>query len=258
MSSSCWGVIMANNMDMPFELLSPQEQQNKILDLLRPLAPVKSEKYKKIRVGSPGDGGYVQLDDFKNISHAFSFGISDNDSWDLEVAKRGIPVEQFDHSIDCAPSSHPLLNFHKKMIATAAGPDTATLPDLVREFSKKTTPDLLLNIDIEGAEWDVFDDASSADLNKFAQICCEFHNLENLSHPGFFPKAKRVFDKLSENFVVVHVHGNNCCGIRNVHNISLPCVIEFTFANKTATPHLRAGKCFRQFWITQTFPMSRI
>src|SRR5258708_3889681 len=78
----------------PFELLSSFEQQKEILDLIRLLEPHKASDCRKIRVGCLGDGGYVQLDDLKNVTRAFSFGIGNNDQWDLAIAKRGVPVEQ--------------------------------------------------------------------------------------------------------------------------------------------------------------------
>ncbi len=207
-------------------------QQRAIRDVLRHLEPKKVVGFEKKRVGSPGDGGYVQIDDLEGIRHAFSFGVSDNDSWDLAMAEAGVPVEQFDHSIERAPSSHPLLRFHRKMISADATDETATLPDLVATYSTSSDPDLILKIDIEGCEWDVFDRASDAVLSKFTQIMCEFHDLSRLIDPEFQARAMRVLTKLVATFAPVHVHGNNCCGLSNVANIPLPDVLEITFANR--------------------------
>jgi hypothetical protein len=216
----------------PFELLSPFEQQKEILDLIRLLEPHKASDCRKIRIGSHGDGGYVQLDDLKHVTRAFSFGIADNDQWDLAIAKRGVPVEQFDPSIEKAPSSHSLLHFHRKMVAGFSAEGTVTLESLVNQYSAGKAPELLLNCDIEGGEWDVFDSTPSSALSKFTQIICEFHGMSNLSNPNFFPKAKRVFTKIHEHFAVVHVHANNFAPIASSHNIPLPNVIEVTFAHR--------------------------
>jgi FkbM family methyltransferase len=212
--------------------VATSSQQREILAVLRLLEPKKAVGVEKKRVGSPADGGYVQLGDLDGVGHAFSFGVSDDDSWDLAMAQAGVPVEQFDHSIERAPSDHPLLRFHRKMIAVEARNGTATLPDLVAAYSQSAEPDLVLKIDIEGAEWDVFDSASEDVLSKFTQIICEFHELSRLTEPDFRARARRVFGKLATLFAPVHVHGNNCCPLGNVANVPLPDALEITFASR--------------------------
>lgn len=214
------------------ETISSPALQREIVDVLRLLEPKAVADFQKVRVGSAGDGGYVQIDDLHGVSHALSFGISDNDDWDLELAKAGIPVEQFDHTIEKAPSSHALLHFHRKMISVEATPQSATLPDLVAQHSKSDNPDVILKIDIEGCEWDVFDRASDEVLSKLSQIVCEFHDLSDLRNPLFRARAARVFGKLARHFAPVHVHGNNVAGLHNVANIPVPDVLEVTFANR--------------------------
>jgi hypothetical protein len=215
------------------ETASSPAQQSEILSVLRLLEPKQIVDHKKVRVGSYGDGGYVQIDDHVGISHALSFGVADNDSWDAAMAKAGIPVEQFDHSIENAPSTHPLLHFHREMISVEARGGTATLPDLVTRYSKLDAPDLILKIDIEGCEWDVFDHATDAALSKLAQIICEFHDLSHLINPVFGARARRVFEKLDRYFAPVHVHANNNGRICNIANIPLPDILEITFASRS-------------------------
>jgi Methyltransferase FkbM domain len=225
------------------ERLSP-ELQPEITTILRLLEPKKATDYVKIRVGTHGDGGYVQLDDLEGISRAFSFGVADNDDWDLAIARRGIPVEQFDHSIKRAPSTHPLLHFHRKMISVNSAVETAAIPDLAVAHSKLTKPDLILKMDIENSEWDVLDHTPEAVLSKFAQIVCEFHNLSHLTNSLFRARARRVFEKLHKHFAPIHVHGNNCCGIISVCNISLPDLLEVTFANRARYSFVECNEIF--------------
>lgn len=214
------------------ETVSSPALQREITAALRILEPKAVADFQKIRVGSAGDGGYVQLDDLQGVSHALSFGISDNDDWDLAIANAGIPVEQFDHSVEKAPSSHALLHFHRKMIAVEATAQSATLPDLVARHSRSDNPDVILKIDIEGCEWDVFDHASDEVLSKLSQIICEFHDLSHLTNPAFRARATRVFEKLARHFAPIHIHGNNFASFCNVANIPLPDVLEITFASR--------------------------
>jgi hypothetical protein len=118
------------------------------------------------------------------------------------------------------------------------------MPDLVAEHSKCAAPDLILKMDIENGEWDIFDHAPEAVLTKFAQIVCEFHNLSHLTSSIFRARARRVFEKLDKYFAPVHVHGNNCCGIVNVCNIALPDLLEVTFASRTRYSFSESNETF--------------
>ncbi|MGX8009145.1 hypothetical protein ACVDG8_009075 [Mesorhizobium sp. ORM8.1] len=54
------------------------------------LSPMAVTGVSKIRIGSQTDGGYVMLDDFVGVDGALSFGINDEDSWDVDIANRGL------------------------------------------------------------------------------------------------------------------------------------------------------------------------
>ncbi|MFZ3328090.1 MAG: FkbM family methyltransferase [Methylocella sp.] len=231
-------------------------QQGEILAVLRLLEPKKVIDYEKIRVGSAGDGGYVQIDHLEGISRAFSFGVSDNDSWDLAMAKAGIPVEQFDHAIEKAPSDHPLLRFHRKMLSADATAQTVTLGDLAAQYSKVGAPDLIVKIDIEGCEWEVFDRATDAVLSRLAQVVCEFHDLSHLTAPAFRARARRVFEKLDKHFGPVNVHGNNCGRLSNVSKIPLPDVLEVTFASRGRYSLTETNEVFPTSLDTPNYPDS--
>lgn len=148
------------------------------------------------------------------------------------MAQAGVPVEQFDHSIEKAPPTHPLLNFHRKMITLETSESTASLPDLIGQFSNEGA-DLILKMYIEGWEWDVLDAADDEELSKLAQILCEFHHLSRLDRPDFGARTRRVFEKLSRQFAPVHIHANNCGAICNVMNVPMPDFIEVTFVSRS-------------------------
>ena len=210
---------------------SPAAQQE-ILEALRLLEPHRAIGFDKVRVGSSRDGGYVQIDDPAGIVHALSFGISDNDSWDLAMAGKGVPVDQFDFSVDAAPSTHPLLKFHKLRISAERGEGLATLPDLVALHSRGPGPDIILKMDIEGAEWDVLAECDAASLGRIAQILCEFHDLSRLVEPEFRGRVVKGLRNLAAQFAAVHVHGNNCADMYVVENVPIPDVIEMAFVNR--------------------------
>ena len=207
--------------------------QNQIRFLLRLLRPVKIDEFDKIRVGSEFDGGYIQLDDYKRLSLALSLGIGNNDDWDLATASKGVPVKQFDYAIDRAPSNHSLLEFKCKKISGIKSSDAVTLPELVAQHADRDHPNIILKIDIEGEEWDVFDHVDNTTLARIAQIVCEFHYLHKLHDPQFYDTALRVFKKLHDLFVVFHVHANNFGSIVNIGNVAIPQTLEISFANRS-------------------------
>lgn len=215
------------------EAAGSSEMQAEIVDILRLLPPHRAIGRRKTRVGSPGDGGYVQIDDIEGVAHALSFGVRDDDSWDLAMAMAGIPVEQFDHSVERAPSVHPLLAFHRKMIATQRSTQTATLEELIALHSKGERPDVILKTDIEGCEWDVLDATPESSLAKLTQILAEFHDFSQLGDIRFRARARRVFQKLSSHFALVHVHGNNCAPMACTANVFIPDVLEMSFVNRS-------------------------
>lgn len=206
--------------------------QADVLRALRPLRPMTPTGKAKIRLGDAGDGGYVCLDDFEGLACGFSFGVNDNDTWDLQMAQRGLRVLQFDHTVARAPSSHPLLVFHKTRIAAAPAPGCATLPALIAENTGAGAPDILLKCDIEGDEWDMIDQCPAETLERCAQILIEFHDLDQLAQERFRARAERVFAKIDASFFLAHVHANNCTPLCNVANIALPSTVEMTFVNR--------------------------
>src|SRR5260370_5278381 len=208
--------------------------QNEIKNTLRLLRPHAVKGFCKARFGSAHDGGYILLDDFRGVDTAFSFGIEQNVSWDVDVAKRGVTVYQFDHTVDAPITDNPRLIFARKRIFTEAGPESESLPSLVQQHDKRNaTPNILLKIDIENHECAVFDTTPPAILSRFSQIVGEFHYLQGLSDIQWRRLVTRVLEKLSDSYAVVHVHANNFGGFSNVANIIFPNVLEITFANRS-------------------------
>lgn len=210
-----------------------KETQELIRQFFRNLAVYDVVGHNKTRIGSDGDGGYVQVEDFNGVDYALSLGINDNDDWDLDIAKKGIPVQQFDHSIDCAPSNHPLLSFYKKKITSNSNINEISLNELIKNLKYNDKPNILLKMDIEGYEWEVLETCEEELLSRITQITCEFHGFSRLLETGFYSRAVKVIEKLNRYFSVVHVHGNNAAPLCNIANIAIPDVLEISFASKS-------------------------
>ena len=92
--------------------------------------------------------------------------------------------------------------------------------------------DLILQMDIDGAEWPVLLNASSDVLRQFRIMAVEFHNLERLMDRHGFAIIKATFDRLLRDFYIVHNHPNNFAGSVRFRSLVIPRAQEITFLRK--------------------------
>ena len=204
------------------------------LDTLRMLRPRKLIGSDKIRLGRLHDGGYVMVDRLDNIEAAYSLGINDDVSWDLDVAARGVPCFQYDPTIDALPQQHPLFNWKPVWIGGDVDPSAnrETLESLIVQNGHEKSSSLILKCDIEGAEWSLLQQTPSRVLRQFRQMVFEFHNLGMLADPHHGNNVRNAFLNLTSSHYVVHVHANNFAGWQVVGGIPVPAVIELTLLRK--------------------------
>lgn len=206
--------------------------RHRVLSVVTMLRPHKVAGFSKIRLGQFFDGGYVMLDDFKSISAAYSLGINDDVSWDLDIARRGIPVFQYDHTIEHLPVSHALFHWEKKRIDGTPDDNTATIEGLVAANGHQDASELLLKCDIEGAEWLALRNMPASVLTKFRHIVVEMHNFQCLINDVDAENVRATIANLVANHAVVHVHANNNSPWVVVGGIPIPSVLEFTLARR--------------------------
>ena len=208
------------------------EASRMALNFVRLLRPHRVAGVPKIRVGHMYDGGYVMLDAFAGIEAAYSVGISDDVSWDLDIAARGIQLRQYDHTIAALPVEHALFNWEKLGVGWRPEPDRSldTIPNLLERNGHSASTGLLLKCDIEGIEWEVLSRLPSRVLGQFQQIVIEVHAQHKLRHMAFAQVACAALRNLALTHRVVHVHGNNFAPFVVVGGVPLPDVMELTFA----------------------------
>lgn len=195
-------------------------------------SPKKVVGVQKVRFGSECDGGYVMLDDFEGVSLALSFGVDINADWDMEVADRGVKVQQYDHSVHMPPAEHQNIKFFKQMItATGQEDESQSINQILRDARVTEDASVILKIDIESAEWDVLDACSVEDLSKFSQILIELHDIDRAVDPYWLLRATKVISKIRSLFDVYHVHANNWSPMAVIGNVYFPSTLEVSFAN---------------------------
>ena len=196
--------------------------------LIESLHPI-SGGMELIRLGPNGDGGYLVPDDLAGIECAFSPGVSTESGFEAALAARGMRVFLADFSVDGPAQLNAKFVFHKKYVGAVSDDTYMTLDEWTRATIPAYGGDLLLQMDIEGAEFETLLAAPPELVARFRIMVIEFHALQELFNKPFFSLASRVFRKLLQSHSVVHIHPNNCCGSVVKDELEVPRVAEITF-----------------------------
>jgi hypothetical protein len=194
------------------------------------LTPYDTQSMKKVRVGPDRDGGYIMLDDLEGSGEVLSFGIGNQIGYDLVLAQKGKRVFMYDHTIDGLPYEHPNLFFRKSGIGPSDTEDANlfTLTYHIEAEGLSERDDLILKLDVEGAEYDSILATPFEVLRMFRQVIIELHDLLRLGEPEFRQQFIQFMQKMTDCFTIVHVHGNNCRPISIVDGHVVADVIELS------------------------------
>jgi hypothetical protein len=199
----------------------------KIKKFIKNLEPVRSS-YPLIRIGSKNDGGYIIPSDFENLKSCFSPGVDTNSSFENQISEYGINCFLADYSVSSAAVQNESFHFIKKYIGAVSDEKHTTLEQWVSDQAD-SNDDLILQMDIEGCEYDVIMATPVSILKRFRILVIEFHNLERLIEPEFLRMTSLCFAKLKQDFSIVHMHPNNCMPIFDYKGVKIPPIIEITF-----------------------------
>ena len=180
-----------------------------------------------VRVGSVYDGGYLIPNDLQNISGLFSPGVAEDATFEKYFANLSVPCFLADGSISKPPIEHKYFHFTKKFLGLKNDDLNISLDTWVEENTSSN--DLILQMDIEGAEFEVLLSTKMETLNRFRIIIVEFHGMDRLITEDGFLLLTTLLSKIESNFIVSHCHPNNFCGYIEWNGITIPRVLEVTF-----------------------------
>lgn len=186
-----------------------------------------------IRMGGNYDGGYLIPDDLEGIKYSFSPGVSNIANFESDCLQRGIISFLADYSVDKPPLNLPGCRFLKKFVGAYNNDTTITLEKWISEsLPPDYSDDLMMQMDIEGAEYETLLATPDAILEKFRIILVEFHNFNQLDNKPHYNLVNATIEKIRERFEPVHLHANNYEKVANVNGVLMPNAIEVTFLRK--------------------------
>ena len=183
----------------------------------------------KIRLGRKGDGGYVICKLEGNYDCYISCGVGNEVSFDRDFLNLYKNIGKnnsfaFDGTIKHYPWIYKKdITFIKKNISNFNDNNHTNLDNLINKYDK-----IFLSIDIEGGEYPWLLSLTQDKLQKFKQICIEFHGLNDDTWGSSLSDKIKCLNKLNQTHYIMHAHGNNNSGIQN----NIPDVLELTYVNK--------------------------
>lgn len=217
--------------------------ENELKTLIQKLRPVTAD-FDLVRLGPDGDGGYLVPDDFEGIEACFSPGVGPSSGFEKSCSELGMKVFLADKSVDKPAAVDKNFSFEKKYIGGIISNDFLTLDHWVKQSRVGSESDLLLQMDIEGYEYEALYNASSGLMNRFRIMVIEFHNLHLLFSKPYFGQVSNVFEKILQSHHCVHIHPNNCCYSAKKGEIQIPTAMEFTFIRKDRITHKNYASIF--------------
>ena len=201
---------------------------DRVRNLIRSLSPVSIDQ-ELLRLGPNGDGGYMVPNDLNGIEACFSPGVGNVSGFEMDCARLGMKVFMADGSVDGSREAHDRFHFLKKFVGATTEGDFISLADWVATSLPDSKSDLLLQIDIEGYEYETILSAPSSLLQRFRIIVVEFHNLDCLFSEPIFALYAPAFSKLLSTHTCVHAHVNDRCSSTKVQGLEVFQLLEITF-----------------------------
>lgn len=200
-----------------------------ILAVLNQLRPY-SMPYLMKRYGNKiEDGGYALLKNFTEESQIiYSLGVGaivQNYLFEIEMASYGKKVFMYDDNLEKLPQHFENL-FYKKCFVSSENAF-----EHIKENGHEDEIDMLAQIDIEGAEYELISNIDSSYFKHFSQLTFEFHDLHDPTE-----EMLNVFKKINKHYYMYHIHANNHANkFDSVFGV-IPEAIEVSYIRKDKIP----------------------
>jgi len=213
--------------------VDPMSNIDRLRSLAAKLQPQQSQ-FSLVRMGAATDGGYLVPDDLEQIRACFSPGVDTFATFESDLLKSGIGSHLADFSVDQVPDGLQARSFTKKFVGANTTGHYISLQDWVEEYEPESPNDsLLLQMDVEGAEYETLLACPTNILSKFRIMVIEFHSVESWGHSDFLNIVDATFTKILNTHFIVHSHPNNAMGLVNLNGLISPRIFELTLLSRT-------------------------
>ena len=222
---------------------SSAASEDEVRAFLRTMRPVVTDK-ELIRIGSSADGGYLIPDDLEGVRYCFSPGVGPFCSFEADLASRGIESFMADYSVDGPAAQSPMFHFCKQYLGPFSDDMFITMGDWLQRSVSPNEGDLILQMDIEGSEYDVIFETPEEIWKRFRIVAIEFHDLHTIFQPMGLKLMSLCMNKLTKVFDVVHIHPNNGGRRIRTDGLEVPQLIEVTLLRKDRIGARQAANSF--------------
>lgn len=210
------------------------EHKFSLKKLFENLYPVSTD-IELVRLGGNSDGSYlVPLLDFE-YDGVVSPGVGQTFEFEKAIASNNCRVVLIDGTV-VEPQNLPSgFVFLQKMLGSSTNPkrNQISLKEVTSQYFP-TSQSLVLQMDIEGGEYEVLNSINEDDLIPFATILIEFHHLHKLNESlSWNSEIKRAIQIFERDFTLIHTHPNNAGGFFLCKFRKLPKVVETTWVRKS-------------------------
>lgn len=157
---------------------------------------------------------------FRCLWKIFGYGIIFQKRKLAEYTKRYRDYRDYERFFS-APHRH----LRRRVSHESREPVDIRFEDILKQGPSGGVHDIFLKMDIEGSEYEVVDDIL-AHQSRISCIATEFHEL-----PARTAEFNEAIRRLLREFVIVHVHGNNCSPYHS--GLDFPETLEVTFLNRS-------------------------
>ena len=183
-----------------------------------------------LRVGPEYDGGYLVPHILGDIDFCFSAGVGHTSDFEKDLyLKYRIRSFMLDASVNFPQLDGDFFEFEKKFLGIYDSDDVLTMSSWIGAHTSSESDRLLLQMDIEGSEYEVLAFEPASVLSRFACMVIEFHDFQKLFDPNFCFVLNGIFEKIYTKFSIVHAHPSSYRKLIKNDGIAVPPTIEITF-----------------------------
>lgn len=229
---------------------------DEVVKTLKLLSP-RTTNMSLVRIGNAADGGYILLEELiKQNGITYSLGVGDSTQFEEEMTEKYNHTNyMYDHTVSCEhiPKTKNFV-FQPKGVGSENTEQLKTLTTMIRDNGHQDEQEMILQCDIEGSEWEIFQNTSQETLKQFSQIIIEFHCLDRcIMDLNFFEwgtehwrytRMKETLSILRQNFTPFHVHGNNYRDVFIFEGVSVPIVLEVSYVRNDLVQFTNEQKRF--------------